>query len=44
MKAFSADPSHPDNNGPNQRSPSWKVSIDPDRYVAPAAASAAVGE
>lgn len=34
IKAFAADPDQPDNYGPNQRSPSWSVPIELDRYVA----------
>ncbi len=35
IKAFAANPAEPDDYGPNQRSPSWQVSIDLDRYLAP---------
>lgn len=43
MKAFAADPAHSENYGPNQRSPSWSVKVDLDRYVSrePAAAAEA---
>ena len=34
MKAFAADPTQPDDYGPNERSPSWTVSVDLDRYSA----------
>lgn len=34
IKAFAAKPDHPDDYGPNQRSPSWSVPIELDRYVA----------
>lgn len=44
VKAFAVDPTHPDDYGPNQRSPSWTVAIDLDRYVSPVAASAAASE
>lgn len=41
IKAFAADPARPDDYRANQRSPSWSVRIELDRYVTPAAVDAA---
>ena len=39
MKAFAADPTNSEDYGPNERSPSWQVSIELDRYVTPVSAT-----
>ncbi|MGE0533370.1 MAG: metallophosphoesterase [Pirellulales bacterium] len=33
VKAFAADPDHPEDYAPNQRSPSWSVPVELDRYI-----------
>lgn len=39
MKAFAADPENSADYSPNERSPSWQVEIELDRYVTPSAAA-----
>lgn len=41
VKAFAADPKQPGDYRPNERSPSWEVPIELDRYVSPAMIRAA---